>query len=258
MSPSTKSQRNLKVNVPRHNSQRIGPLLTASVEAVAREDGTRVDVSQTALEPTSALAQAIESASEWNSLLMTARADRGPQWDVGTQLFQVDEGSELYYDPTPLNDYLKDQQPNPDDLPAAAATPAAQRLQQQDSLNSPRIHRTGSLQQGALAQAQLYGTPQAMASPRHFPGAPGGGFGGMGGPIPPAQFYGTGGDGMPASPMQRAPPGIGMNPAAMGMSPGMGMNPGMGMMAPDGAMSPEVRRRVTRGMSMDEFGNMHG
>ena len=26
-----------------------------------------------------------ESASEWNSLLMTARAERGPQWDVGTQ-----------------------------------------------------------------------------------------------------------------------------------------------------------------------------
>ena len=59
MSPSTKPTRNLKVNVPRHNSQRIGPLLTASVEAVAREDGIRVDVSQTALEPSSALAQAI-------------------------------------------------------------------------------------------------------------------------------------------------------------------------------------------------------
>ena len=59
MSPSTKSQRNLKVSVPRHNSQRIGPLLTASVETVAREDSIRVDVSQTALEPTSALAQAI-------------------------------------------------------------------------------------------------------------------------------------------------------------------------------------------------------
>lgn len=28
-----------------------------------------------------------ESASEWNSLLMTARAERGPQWDVGTQQY---------------------------------------------------------------------------------------------------------------------------------------------------------------------------
>ena len=35
-----------------------------------------------------------ESASEWNSLLMTARAERGPQWDIGTQqcvpLFFID------------------------------------------------------------------------------------------------------------------------------------------------------------------------
>lgn len=28
-----------------------------------------------------------ESASEWNSLLITARAERGPQWDVGTQQY---------------------------------------------------------------------------------------------------------------------------------------------------------------------------
>ena len=88
----------------------------------------------------------------------------------------------------------------------------------------------------------------------------GGPYGGMSG-IPPAQFYGSGaGDGMPASPMQRGPPpGMGMNPG-MGMAPGMGMNPAMGMsgMPPDGSLSPEVRRRVTRGMSMDEFGGMHG
>ncbi|TBU48866.1 hypothetical protein BD309DRAFT_1015280 [Dichomitus squalens] len=258
MSPSTKPTRNLKVNVPRHNSQRIGPLLTASVEAVAREDSIRVDVSQTALEPSSALAQAIESASEWNSLLMTARADRGPQWDVGTQLFQVDEYSELYYDPTPLMGYIKEQQASSDE--SSSANPPSQR-QQQEAINSPRIHRTasqGHLNPG-LSPAQLYGSPQAMASPRHYPGAnqgmPGG-YGGMGGPIPPAQFYGTGGDGMPASPMQRGH-SMGMGPG-MGMAPGMGMSPGMGMMPPDGSMSPEVRRRVTRGMSMDEFGNMHG
>lgn len=84
----------------------------------------------------------------------------------------------------------------------------------------------------------------------------GGPYGGMSG-IPPAQFYG-GGD-VPASPMQRGPgPGMGLNPG-MGMGAGMGMSPAMSMggMAPDGSLSPEVRRRVTRGMSMDEFGGMH-
>ncbi|KAI0755770.1 pyridoxal phosphate-dependent transferase [Fomes fomentarius] len=107
MSPTAKSHRNLKVNVPRHDSQRIGPLLTASLEIIAHQQRVRVDIRQTALEPTSALAQAIESASEWNSLLMTARAEQGPQWDVGTQQFQVDGFSDLYYDPTPLREYLK-------------------------------------------------------------------------------------------------------------------------------------------------------
>ena len=59
MSPTTKAHRDLKVRVPRHDSQRIGPLMTASVEAVARQEAVRVDIRQTALEPTSALAQAI-------------------------------------------------------------------------------------------------------------------------------------------------------------------------------------------------------
>ena len=49
--------------MPRHNSQRIGPVLTANVEAVARSKKIRVDVKQTALESTSALAQAIVSIS---------------------------------------------------------------------------------------------------------------------------------------------------------------------------------------------------
>lgn len=62
-----------------------------------------------------------KSSSEWNSLLLTARAQRGPQWDITTQQsvfnttlgvhicsqsypsrFQVDRGSHLYYDPAPL------------------------------------------------------------------------------------------------------------------------------------------------------------
>ena len=95
MSPSTQPVRNIKVKVPRHNSQRIGPVVTAQVETLARESKVRVDVRQTAYEPSSALAQAIvsverenlllgvelnefapqESASEWNSLLLTARAE---------------------------------------------------------------------------------------------------------------------------------------------------------------------------------------
>ncbi|KAI0775205.1 hypothetical protein BD413DRAFT_471872 [Trametes elegans] len=263
MSPTTKPHRDLKVNVPRHNSQRIGPVLTSHVETVAHEDRVRVDVSQTALEPTSALAQAIESASDWNSLLLTARAGRGPQWDVGTQQWLVEEYSELYYDPSPLMEQLRETQQATSGSDEPSSSRSTQR-QQQDSVNSPRMHR-GSMPPGgmtpSMSHSQLYGTPQQMASPRHgFPGqnqGMGGPYGSMA-PIPPSQFYG--GDGVPQSPLQRRPgPGMGMN-QGMGMVQGMGLNPAMGLggIPPDGSLSPEVRRRVTRGMSMDEFGNMHG
>lgn len=178
--------------------------------------------------------------------------------------FQVDEFSDLYYDPAPLREYLKDSQQNDFDEPSSSSQPSHR--QQPDSVNSPRLLRTNSIPPGgmtpSMSQAQLFNPNQGMGSPRHFPGGNqgmGGPYGGIA-PISPAQFYGTGGgDGMPVSPMQRGPPGMGMSPG-LGMGPGMGMNPGMAMggLQPDGSMSPEVRRRVTRGMSMDEFGNMHG
>ncbi|KAJ3734314.1 hypothetical protein DFJ43DRAFT_160184 [Lentinula guzmanii] len=95
----------IKVQVPRHNAQRIGAKLTAEVEAQADSAGIRTDVGQSSHEMT----QAIESASEWNSLLLTARAGRGPQWDVGTQQFHVEEYSDLYYDPTVIREAAQKQ-----------------------------------------------------------------------------------------------------------------------------------------------------
>lgn len=62
MSPC-KPARDVKVHVPRHNSQRIGPAGTTHVEVLARSKRMRVDVRQTAFEPTSAIAQAIVSHS---------------------------------------------------------------------------------------------------------------------------------------------------------------------------------------------------
>lgn len=37
------------------------------------------------------------STAEWNSLLVWARRQRGPQWDSATAMWQVDQGSTEYY-----------------------------------------------------------------------------------------------------------------------------------------------------------------
>jgi len=95
----------IKVKVPRHNAQRVGAKLSGEIKHLARTRNIRAEIYQ----PSPEVAQAVESASEWNSLLITARAERGPQWDVGTQQFLVDKYSELYYDPTPLLEAVKKQ-----------------------------------------------------------------------------------------------------------------------------------------------------
>ncbi|OBZ72088.1 hypothetical protein A0H81_07923 [Grifola frondosa] len=288
MSPSNRKVRNLKVHVPRHNSQRIGPAVTAHVESLARSQRMRVDVRQTAFDPSSALAQAIDSASEWNSLLMTARAERGPQWDIGTQQyvsadsfdlilrtstlpptreiasrFLVDEFSELYYDPTPLRSSYQNESRSSNDDPPSAANPTPS---SRDIPSTPRVHRTPVPHNTSLntptSQTQYYNAPPPLSSPRHaYPGVQSG-YGNMN-PMPNAQFYG-GGEGSAGSPMR---PGMGMLPPGMGVNPGMGMGMGgmgmsMGMnmgMGQEGGISPEMRRRMTRGMGMEDgFGGMHG
>jgi hypothetical protein len=59
MSPSKKRVKKIKVHVPRHNSQRIGPALTAQIETIAKEKRIRTDVRQPTNEATSAIAIAI-------------------------------------------------------------------------------------------------------------------------------------------------------------------------------------------------------
>jgi hypothetical protein len=59
MSPTKKRVKKIKVHVPRHNSQRIGPALTAQIEKIAKEKRLRTDVRQPTNEVSSAIAIAI-------------------------------------------------------------------------------------------------------------------------------------------------------------------------------------------------------
>jgi hypothetical protein len=59
MSPTKKRVKKVKVHVPRHNSQRIGPALTAQIETIAKGKRLRTDVRQPTNEVSSAIAIAI-------------------------------------------------------------------------------------------------------------------------------------------------------------------------------------------------------
>ncbi|KAF9648764.1 hypothetical protein BDM02DRAFT_2073680 [Thelephora ganbajun] len=188
MAPSRPS-RDIKLTVPRFNSKKVGPKLAKEITSVAKREKVKIDVKQT-VDPTTALALAI-SASEWNSLLMTARADRGPQWDIGTQMFMVDKGSDLYYNPTPL-------------------TGKESRHESSDKGIEPP-NRLGQ------QLGQMHGQMQSPNMPQHHPGMmggfPGGSPYGVQQQVPPDQFYGG------SSPMHLRPPQMGSVPQDHTMSP---------------------------------------
>jgi len=211
MSPSKKRVKKIKVHVPRHNSQRIGPALTAQIETIAKEKHIRTDVRQPTNEASSAIALAIESASEWNSLLLTARAERGPQWDVGTQQFQVDEGSNLYFDPSPLLEYQREEKQGPPSV-ASQSLPPSSSYPHPNQRGQP-FPMPGHHSANGVGLMPSVATPTRHVVPGHMAPYPGGP---QFSTIPPAQFYG-------GSPMVTRGMGVGMG-VGMGMD-GMGITP---------------------------------
>ncbi|KAH8118071.1 hypothetical protein DFH11DRAFT_875276 [Phellopilus nigrolimitatus] len=206
----------IKIRVPRQNAQRLGPSLTAEIRAVSRQDGIVVQLSPPVQEQPSSAGPSSENASEWNSLLLSARAQRGPFWDVGTQQFLVEKESELYYDPTPLLQVSRSLT-NGGQREGGVQIPASQQQQQQQHQQQQQQQQ----QRNAFANQQYgyansAGTPMmGHATPARnmaFPGTPGG--------VPSGQFYGDS-----------------MTPTRPGMMDGVNA-------------SPEVYgRRITRGMS---------
>ncbi|KAF8206481.1 hypothetical protein K438DRAFT_477434 [Mycena galopus ATCC 62051] len=255
----------IKIRVPRHNAQKIGAKLNGEVIAQARAQDVRTDTYQPNSESAAALNQAIESASEWNSMLITARAERGPQWDMGTQQFLVDEYSDLYYDSTPLFEAVKKQAEleNAEELKQhrqaqeqheqakAAHLERAREREREHQLQLQNVQQMAMLDHPPSPQRQYSsgpypgyggspGMPPNMGNMRGSPYAGGGApFNPGNGPQPGYYNGPMGGHGGPPqsrgmmggmdSPMRM---GMGMGGGMMGMPPGpdlshMGMQPGM-------------------------------
>ncbi|THH06422.1 hypothetical protein EW145_g4095 [Phellinidium pouzarii] len=190
-----KPAKTVKIRVPRQNAQRLGPSLTSQ-----------------------------ENASEWNSLLLSARAQRGPFWDIGTQQFLVEKESELYYDSTALLEAARSltsggtQNANSEATSSTSQQHQHQLQQQQQQQQQHQIQMQQQQQRHTYTNQQYaYAGNTGTPTMRHttparnmpYPGTPGSG-----------QFYGDS-----------------VTPARLGMIEGV--NP-----------SPEVYgRRITRGMS---------
>ncbi|KZP00470.1 hypothetical protein CALVIDRAFT_524797 [Calocera viscosa TUFC12733] len=133
----------LRMVALRPNPPPVSPALAQVINELAQRDGIQLPGPLPITAPSTpttgrsyaSAAAAAESASEWNSLLIQARAERGPQWDILGQRYLVDEASDLYYDPTALN---PPPPPPAEESPPEADRPMVNGLLHEGTSASPR------------------------------------------------------------------------------------------------------------------------
>ena len=119
----------------------------------------------------------------WNTTVRRHIPSPSPSPIFGFHRFHVDEESDLYYDPTPLYEYLKEER-------------------EESAQSSDPVHHEGptplmahrQLQSNISNQYSMNGmgvSPSIAASPRHLGGPIGTPHGGSFAAIPPTQFYST-------------------------------------------------------------------
>jgi len=97
----SQASHDITVIVPRHGTLPPAKNVLNAAKTIVEQQGGVLKANES-VDPHSPEGESVANASEWNSMLLTARAVRGPQWDVASQLFQVDKESQLYYGFTPL------------------------------------------------------------------------------------------------------------------------------------------------------------
>ncbi|EAU85388.1 hypothetical protein CC1G_07082 [Coprinopsis cinerea okayama7 len=266
-----KAPKNIRISVPRHDAQSLGPKLEAEIKKQAKEKKIRIDTNQ----PAPDLVQAIESASEWNSLLITARAERGPQWDIGTQQFLVEEGSDLYYDATPLFESVRkalEAERGPQTKPQSQPVlPPQQHPPPPPHPAHGPYHGGHPRNQTPMREGyppQMGGHGHGMDHPQHgrHPGQPGGNFGNGYPGSPAMNMRGVPGGGPPLGPGGFPAGGPAMAMGAGGPGGMGGGGPGSGQFNPmvqhqqqpfygGGNPTPVPMRMGTiGGMSMEDQG----
>lgn len=166
----------------------------------------------------------------------------------------VDEGSDLYYDPSPLREYEKESRPGPEENTEKSERTSMPPPLNPSALDSPQLRRSHNPMPHTPQQS--HSMPFPSRHPGQYPqqGIPGPFNSPM--PVTPGQFYGNGDPGMRMASMggMGGMGNMGMHMEGMG---GMGGMPGMAMGMNMG--SPDVRRMSRRGpMGMEDgFTGMH-
>ncbi|KAG8991868.1 hypothetical protein FRB94_012203 [Tulasnella sp. JGI-2019a] len=146
----TQAARDVVMKVPRHGTIAPPPAVLEMARKIVESEGGILKAEET-VDPHSSEGEGVVNASEWNSMLLTARAARGPQWDVSSQLFQVDKDSHLYYDFTPLmggdeQSEFSDQQQQPPMQPQSQSQSQVQTPSRYSYASpSPSVRRAGSV-----------------------------------------------------------------------------------------------------------------
>ncbi|PVG04373.1 hypothetical protein CPB86DRAFT_803815 [Serendipita vermifera] len=171
----------ITVVVPRQGTPTASKALVKAVTSEVKKTG-RVFQAQEPLSGTEL--QGLDDASTWNGLLLNARGERGPQWDVTSQMHHVDFGSPEYFNPNLLLDEPE--------IPAMDT----QEMKPDDEQSEEQINSSQDVDMGMEPNpAQGYPPPGVLVGDPQMRGPPGSN------PYPP---YGQPMNGMP--PQVNAPP----------------------------------------------------